>query len=111
MKSAPSTAQASVRRRRIAPCYRTTPFWGADDFWQWKEGTLPADAASKLAGDWPLFFYQSRDDEVVPFGHLALYEAKLPRATFRTFEGRGHQFRNDLTEVAADLRTEYRGSP
>jgi uncharacterized protein len=82
------------------------PFWGADDFWQWKEGTLPADAASKLAGDWPLFFYHSRDDEVVPFGHLSLYEAILPRATFRKTDGRGHQFRNDLKEVAADLRTQ-----
>jgi hypothetical protein len=42
----------------------------------------------------------------VPFGHLSLYEAILPRATFRKIDGRGHQFRNDLKEVAADLRTQ-----
>lgn len=64
---------------------------------------MPADAASKLAGNWPLFFYHSRDDEVVPFEHLALYGAKLPRAAIRALDGRGHQFRNDLAEVATDI--------
>ena len=80
------------------------PYWGADEGWRWDDGTLPADAASKLAGAWPLFFYQSRDDEVVPFGHLELYAARFPRATFRALDGRGHQFRNDLTEVGADIK-------
>jgi uncharacterized protein len=80
------------------------PYWGASEFWSWDEGTLPADAAARLAGDWPLIFYQSRDDEVVPFAHLAMYAAKLPRATIREFDGRGHQFKNDLTEVAADIK-------
>jgi hypothetical protein len=79
------------------------PYWGASEFWSWDEGTLPADAAAKLAGDWPLIFYQSRDDEVVPLAHLALYAAKLPRATIREFDGRGHQFKNDLSAVAADI--------
>ena len=80
------------------------PYWGASEFWSWDEAALPADAAARLAGDWPLIFYQSRDDEVVPFAHLALYAAKLPRATIREFDGRDHQFNNDLTEVAADIR-------
>jgi serine hydrolase len=80
------------------------PYWGASEFWSWDEAALPADAAVRLAGDWPLIFYQSRDDEIVPFAHLAMYAAKLPRATIREFAGRGHQFKNDLTEVAADIR-------
>ena len=79
------------------------PYWGASEFWSWDEAALPADAAARLAGEWPLIFYQSRDDEIVPFAHLALYAAKLPRATIREFDGRGHQFRNDLSEVAADI--------
>jgi predicted alpha/beta hydrolase family esterase len=80
-----------------------TPYWGADTFWHWEEASLPADAESKLAGDWPLFFYHSRDDETVPFAHLAMYTAKFPRATIRALDGRGHQFNNDLAEVAADI--------
>ena len=81
------------------------PYWGASEFWSWDEVALPADAAARLAGDWPLIFYQSRDDEVVPFAHLALYAAKLPRAAIREFDGRGHQFKNDLTEIAADIKS------
>ena len=45
----------------------------------------------------------SRDDEVVPFAHAALYAQKLPRATVREFDGRGHQFGEDLSEVARDI--------
>jgi len=90
--------------KQLAGLYAiAAPYWGASEFWSWDEGTLPADAAVRLAGDWPLTFYQSRDDEVVPFAHLALYAARLPRATIREFDGRGHQFKNDLSEVAADI--------
>jgi len=80
------------------------PYWGASDFWSCDELTLPGDAAARLDGDWPLILYQSRDDEVVPFAHMALYAARLPRAQVREFDGRGHQFRNDLSEVAADIQ-------
>jgi predicted alpha/beta hydrolase family esterase len=79
------------------------PYWGTDEGWQWNDAMLPADAAAKLAGEWPLIFYHSRDDEIVPFAHLALHAARLPRAIIRTFDGRGHQFGNDLSEVAADI--------
>lgn len=79
------------------------PYWGADPSWRWDELALPADAAVRLAGDWPLVLYHSRDDEVVPFSHLARYAAKLPRATVREYEGRGHQFGDDLADVAADI--------
>lgn len=78
------------------------PYWGAGG-WGWDEMALPADAATRLAGDWPLVLHHSRDDEVVPFSHLALYAAKLPRATVRTYEGRDHQFNDDLADVAADI--------
>jgi pimeloyl-ACP methyl ester carboxylesterase len=80
------------------------PYCSADEGWQWDDATPPPDAAAKLAGDWPLILYHSRDDEIVPFAHLALHAARVPRATVRAFDGRGHQFGNDLTEVAADIR-------
>ena len=55
---------------------------------------------------WPIariFLYHSRDDEVVPFAHLALYAAKLPQATIRQFDEGGHQIGNDLADVAEDI--------
>jgi uncharacterized protein len=91
--------------RRIAGLFAiATPYWGADKFWRWEEVTLPENAASKLACHGPLFLYHSRDDEVVPFTHLGLYEARFPTATIRALDGRGHQFNDDLAVVGADLR-------
>jgi uncharacterized protein len=79
-----------------------TPYWGAED-WEVDEYALPEDFASKLPEGVPMFFYHGREDEVVPFGHLALYKEKLPWATFSGFDGLGHQFDDDLSEVARDI--------
>lgn len=80
-----------------------TPYAGTGG-WELEEYALPEDFASKLPEGLPVFFYHGRDDEVVPFGHLALYAEKLSGATFRGFEGLGHQFGDDLSEVARDIR-------
>jgi serine hydrolase len=79
------------------------PYWGAED-WQVSEYALQVNFVSKLPNELPMFFYHSRDDEWVPFEHLALYAEKLPQATVHEFDGRGHQFNDDLSEVAQDIR-------
>jgi len=71
--------------------------------WELEEDALPEDFASELPEGLPVFLYHGREDEVAPFAHLALYEAKLPGATVRGFDGRGHQFGDDLSEVARDI--------
>ncbi|MBA2693674.1 MAG: alpha/beta fold hydrolase [Rubrobacter sp.] len=78
------------------------PFWGVED-WEVADYELRKDFASKLPEDVPIFLYHSRDDEWVPFSHLALYAGKLPHATIREFDGRGHQFGDDLSKVARDI--------
>jgi hypothetical protein len=84
-----------------------TPYWGGNG-WRY-EGyervTLPNDFASKLPCRTPIFLYHSRDDDTVPFAHLVLYARKLPQATLRAFDRRGHQLNNDLSEVAADIKS------
>lgn len=80
------------------------PFWGADD-WQVDEYALQENFAEKLPAVPGIFFYHSSDDEWVPFAHLALYAEKLPQAAIRKFDGRGHQFNNDLSEVVADIKS------
>src|SRR4028118_862764 len=72
--------------------------------WELDEYVLREDFASKLPEGLQVFLYLGRDDEEVPFEHLALYEANLPRATVRAPDGRGHQFGDDLSEVARDIR-------
>jgi uncharacterized protein len=68
------------------------PYWGAED-WQ-------ADLPEEL----PIYLYHSLDDKVVPFAHLGGFAQKFPQATTREFGGRGHQFNNDLSEVAEDIK-------
>jgi predicted alpha/beta hydrolase family esterase len=67
------------------------PFWGAE-----AQADLPARV--------PVFLYHSRDDRVVPFAHLAKLAEKFPQATIREFDRRGHQFNNDLSDVARDIK-------
>jgi serine hydrolase len=80
-----------------------SPYWGAED-WEVGEYELQKDFASQLPEGLPVFLYHSRNDEVVPFAHLALYAEKLPQATIHEFDGRGHQFDDDLSEVARDIK-------
>lgn len=78
------------------------PYWGAED-WEVAEYALREDLASRLPEGLPTFFYHSRDDEWVPFAHLALYAREVPHATVRELDGRGHQLDDDLSEVAHDI--------
>ena len=80
------------------------PYWGPEDE-ENEEYTLHEGFASQLPKGVPIFLYHSRDDEWVPFEHLAKYAEKIPQATIREFDGRGHQFHNDLSEVAADIKS------
>ena len=79
------------------------PSWD-EDRWNFDDLKLPRDLAEKLALIPRLFFYHFRDDEVVPFAHLALHRARIPRAVTRVADSGGHQFDNDLTGVATDIR-------
>jgi predicted alpha/beta hydrolase family esterase len=80
-----------------------SPSWD-NEHWNFADLRLPPDSAAKLSRIPRIFFYHSRDDDVVPFAHLALHAARFPRATIRAFDGRGHQFGNDLSDVAKDIR-------
>jgi hypothetical protein len=82
------------------------PFWGGDG-WRYEgyeELALPEGIATKLPKGITIFLYHCRDDEIVPFDHLALYAKVLPQATLRQLDGGGHQLNNDLSEVAKDVK-------
>ncbi|MBZ0284307.1 MAG: alpha/beta fold hydrolase [Anaerolineae bacterium] len=93
----------SQHKEQIAALFLiAAPYWSAED-WQVEEYALPADFAAQIPKDLPIYLYHSRDDEWVPFDHMALYKSKLPGAIVREFDGRGHQFNDDLSAVAADI--------
>jgi uncharacterized protein len=78
------------------------PSWD-EDRWNYDDLKLPRDIAQKLALIPRLFFYHCRDDDVVPFAHLALHGKRIPQAVTRVVNSGGHQFDNDLTGVATDI--------
>ena len=82
----------------VAAPYVGTGGWEVDGY------ALQKDFASGFPEGLPVFLYHGREDEVVPFEHLALYAEVLPRATVREIDGRGHQLDEDLSEVALDIR-------
>jgi uncharacterized protein len=89
--------------KRIAGLYLlAVPAWDDMD-WNYDDLKLPEAAAVKLRKIPRIFFYQSRDDSVVPFAHLALHTARIPQAIVRESAGRGHQLGDDLSDVAEDI--------
>lgn len=79
------------------------PFWSGNE--EWKKGLiLKDDFADKLPRNTPVFLYQCKDDEVVPFEHFTLYTQKLPQAVARVIDKGGHQFNDDLKIVAEDIQ-------
>jgi len=72
--------------------------------WNFDDLQLPSDLAAKLSRIPQVFLYHDRDDEIVPFSHLALHAARLPRAVVRESDKGGHQFGGDLANIASDIR-------
>lgn len=68
------------------------PFWGAEEY----QAHLPAGV--------PVFVYHGRDDETVPFAHLAQFAQKFPQATVREVDECGHQFNDDLSVAAKEIK-------
>jgi len=96
-------AEEKVGRTVAGLFLLAVPSWDGDR-WNFDDLKLPRDTAARLSSIPRIVLYHGRDDEVVPFAHLALHAARLPGAIVRAMDGRGHQFGNDLREVAADIR-------
>ncbi len=79
------------------------PSWDAAR-WNYADLKLRSNIAERLAAIPQIFVYHCRDDDIVPFKHLALHSARIPQATVRSFDSGGHQFNNSLTSVATDIR-------
>ena len=54
-----------------------------------------------------IFFYQSKDDPIVPFLNVEKYLKKLPDATARIFENRGHFMIEEFPELVEDIKSLY----
>jgi pimeloyl-ACP methyl ester carboxylesterase len=59
----------------------------------------------KLPRGVPIYLYYGLADDTVPVSHAALYARDIPQASLRRLPGRDHQLNNDLSEVAAVIRS------
>jgi predicted alpha/beta hydrolase family esterase len=80
------------------------PFWSGNEDWV-QPFKLQKGFSDKLPKDIPIFFYQCKDDDVVPLDHLTFYKQNLPWAVFHEIANGGHQLNNDLTLVAHDIKS------
>ncbi|MGK9477995.1 alpha/beta hydrolase [Melioribacter sp. OK-6-Me] len=80
------------------------PFWSGDEDWV-KPLKLKEDFSDKLPKEIPIYFYHCKDDETSPFEHLKIYKNNVPWAIFREVTRGGHQFNNDLSIVAKDIKS------
>ena len=76
--------------------------WGNKD-WKIDEYVLREDFSSWLPPIPNIFLYHSRDDEWVPFEHMAYFSMKLPSAQVRELDCCGHEFNSGLPELVKDI--------
>jgi predicted alpha/beta hydrolase family esterase len=80
------------------------PFWGAAN-WKVTEYELRRNFSTNLSHIRRVFLYHSKDDNVVPVEHQAIYADQLPGATVRVFDEGGHLFSNGLPELIQDIKS------
>lgn len=52
-----------------------------------------------------IHFFQSKDDPVVPYSEVELYEKDLPSAKFHIFEDRGHFLEETFPEIMEEIKS------
>lgn len=97
-------AEQRPKRRWSAIILIAAPFLG-DGGWP-AGGTDPVtNLTEELRADVPVFLYHGTADDEVPPAHMELYARAIPHAKTRVLANRDHQFNNDLSDVAGDIRT------
>ena len=81
-----------------------TPFVG-EGGWPSEDMSPPPDLGARLPRDVPVYIYQGLDDETAPPSHADLYARAIPQASVRRLPQRDHQLNNDLSEVAATIKS------
>lgn len=96
-------ADGTVKPRPAGIFLVATPFIG-DSGWPSDDLRPTRQAAVDIHDGSPLYFYQGRADETVPFSHIEMFATAFPHAIVRRLEGRDHQLNDDLSEVARDIK-------
>jgi predicted alpha/beta hydrolase family esterase len=97
-------AEHSPERELGAIVLVATPFVG-EGGWQ-SEGWKPQRGlGEKLPRGVPVFLFHGLADDTAPPTHAELFSQAIPQAHLCLLPGRDHQLNNDLSEVAAVIRS------
>ena len=83
----------------IAPPFVGEGGWPSDDW------TPARELDSQLPRGVAIYVYHGLADDTVPASHAELYARAIPRAYLRRLPGRDHQLNNDLSEIAAVIKS------
>jgi predicted alpha/beta hydrolase family esterase len=97
-------AQSRSKRKFGAIFLVAAPFVG-DGGWPSEDMNLPPDLGARLPRDAAVYIYHGLDDETAPPSHAELYGRAIPQAHVRLLPNRDHQLSNDLSEVAATIKS------
>lgn len=68
-------------------------------------GFTPPNDLSGVMSAGRVFLYYSKDDPLVDFENCANFKEKLPKATYRELDGRGHFNKDDFPEIVEDIKS------
>jgi len=91
--------------KNIAGLFLIAPPFFSKTNWHVKDFIMHQRLFKRLQSMEHIFLYHSRDDEVVPIIHQALYANKLPAAAIREISEGGHLFTTGLLDLVTDIKT------
>lgn len=83
----------------IAPPFVGEGGWSSDEL------QLPRDLGARLPIGLPIHLFHGLEDESVPVAHAELFARSMPQAHIHRLPNRNHQLNDDLSEVAAVIRS------
>jgi len=102
-------AQSPSERKFGAIFLIAAPFVG-EGGWPSEDMNPPPNLGARLPRDVPVYIYHGLDDATAPPSHAELYARAIPQARVRRLPHRDHQLNNDLSEIAATIKSLKGGS-
>jgi predicted alpha/beta hydrolase family esterase len=91
--------------REFGAIFLIAPPFVGEGGWQSADWTPPRELGGKVPRGVPIYLYHGLADATVPASHAELYARAIPRAHLRCLPGRDHQLNNDLSEIAAVIKS------
>lgn len=97
-------AKTPPKRKPRAIFLIAAPFVG-EGGWPGDDMNPAADLGARLPRGVPVYIYHGLADETAPPSHSELYARAIPQAHIHRLPDRDHQLNDDLSEIAATIRS------